>query len=61
LTEIDKRLGELTLVRKQLVDLLEIWDQRLAATPEGQPARLLETAFVPAQPSALKGIKRIRR
>jgi DNA-binding transcriptional MerR regulator len=42
LAAVDRRLIELTELRDQLRMLLEDWDQRLAATPEGQRARLLD-------------------
>lgn len=47
LREIEAQLTELAGVRDQLRSVLEDWDRRLADTPEGQPARLLE---------ALKGV-----
>jgi len=43
LSDLEERLRELTLLRRELRALLADWDDRLAATPDGQPARLLET------------------
>jgi DNA-binding transcriptional MerR regulator len=42
LEDIDRRLEELLSVRKQLAEMLAVWDTRLEQTPPGQPARLLE-------------------
>jgi DNA-binding transcriptional MerR regulator len=37
-----ERIAELEALRDQLRSILDDWDTRLAGTPEGQPARLLE-------------------
>jgi len=42
LAALERRLTELTGLRDDLKVLLRDWDQRLAATPEGQRARLLD-------------------
>lgn len=42
LAEIEKRLAEMSALRDELRGLLEDWDKRLEATPEGTQARLLE-------------------
>jgi MerR family transcriptional regulator, copper efflux regulator len=41
--EMDRRIAELADVRAALAKTLDEWDQRLAATPAGTPARLLES------------------
>ena len=43
LEALDRRIAELLATRGELVKMLEEWDARLAATPEGERARLLET------------------
>jgi DNA-binding transcriptional MerR regulator len=43
LAEMDSRLEELTHARHELARTLEAWDSRLASTPAGAPARLLES------------------
>ena len=40
---LEQRLRELTVLRHELRALLTEWDDRLAGTPEGKPARLLES------------------
>ncbi|MGA2595887.1 MAG: MerR family transcriptional regulator [Bryobacteraceae bacterium] len=42
LAHVEQEIAALTQLRDQLQLLLESWDERLARTPEGQPARLLE-------------------
>lgn len=42
LTELDRRIAEMTAMRDELQNIIDEWDARLASTPEGQPARLLE-------------------
>jgi DNA-binding transcriptional MerR regulator len=42
LAALDERLRDLTALRDGMRVLLEEWDARLAATPKGQPARLLD-------------------
>ena len=42
LTHVEEELVALTQLRDRLKLLTEKWDDRLARTPEGQPARLLE-------------------
>ena len=42
LENVEKQLVEMTLLRDQLRTLLETWDHRLAQTPPGQRALLLE-------------------
>ena len=43
LAEIETRLSELVDVREQLQSTIEGWDSRLAETPEGERAGLLES------------------
>jgi DNA-binding transcriptional MerR regulator len=43
LHEIERRLEELAAVRDQLGALIEEWDQKLARTPDGERAGLLES------------------
>jgi DNA-binding transcriptional MerR regulator len=43
LKELEERLVELARLGEELRRTIHDWDQRLAATPEGEPARLLET------------------
>jgi len=42
LEEVDVRIASLLALREELRGLIETWDARLAATPAGEPARLLE-------------------
>jgi len=58
LSDLEARLRELTLLRRELRALLADWDDRLAATPDGQPARLLETL---GQRPAVEAARRRRR
>jgi DNA-binding transcriptional MerR regulator len=43
LSHIDTEIATLQVLKNQLTALLEEWDARLAATPVGKPARLLES------------------
>ena len=43
LSQLEQRIAELEALRDQLRSLLIDWDGRLARTPDGQPARLLES------------------
>ena len=43
LDDLDRRLRELTTLRRELRQLLASWDRTLAATPAGQPAHLLQS------------------
>jgi len=42
LEQLDVRIASLLALREELRGLIEIWDARLAATPAGEPALLLE-------------------
>jgi DNA-binding transcriptional MerR regulator len=46
LSELESRLVELTQLRDEMRSLLREWDARLARTPEGQRARLLDVLTV---------------
>lgn len=48
LGELEQRLHDLTALRGELRTLLRDWDRRLARTPEGTQARLLESLPEPA-------------
>ena len=50
---MDRQLAELTQARATMASTLAEWDARLAATPDGTPARLLET--LPAEWGGRKG------
>lgn len=43
LAEIEQRIVEMEELRDQLRRVLDGWDQRLAGTPAGETARLLES------------------
>jgi DNA-binding transcriptional MerR regulator len=43
LARIERELADLAALRDQLRVLLKAWDQQLERTPDGQPARLLES------------------
>jgi len=55
LDDLSTRIEELIVLREELRGLLEEWDVRLAATPDGQRAHLLDTL------GAKPGIERTRR
>lgn len=42
LADLDARIAELIAMRAELASILEEWNERLAATRDGQPALLLE-------------------
>lgn len=51
LADMDRQLAALAEARRQLALTLEDWERRLAETPEGAPARLLESlAGISASP-----------
>jgi len=43
LAALEVRIAELTAMREELGRIVEEWDVRLAATADGEPARLLES------------------
>jgi DNA-binding transcriptional MerR regulator len=49
LARIDEELAALTALKAELSTLLDEWDARLAATPPGQRARLLESLPISAE------------
>jgi hypothetical protein len=55
LLKMDEEIADLAAMRDHLRTILFDWDERLAHTPEGEPARLLETLVVP--PYLLKPLK----
>ena len=58
LSQIDERIGDLLAMRDHMRMVLADWGKRLAQTPKGRPARLLETLAVPShctRPHKLKG------
>jgi len=52
---MDEQIADLAAMRDHLRTILADWDERLAHTPEGKPAKLLETMVVP--PHLLKPLK----
>ena len=63
LESMEAQLRDLTLLRDQLRTMLRAWDTKLAKTPRGKPARLLESwaAGVPEQPRRRLAAPRLRR
>jgi len=57
LEQIDEQMEELRFMRRQLEELLALWDERLGRTPEGERAGLLEMLSSSVRPSSRKGIK----
>ena len=53
LEETEQRLLELTRLRDELRVLLNAWDTRLRAAPQGKPAHLLESLPHETQPHAI--------
>ena len=51
LAEMDRQIAEMTDARTAIREMLIEWDRRLARTPAGSPARLLDT-LTAASPSA---------
>jgi DNA-binding transcriptional MerR regulator len=58
LSQIERQLEDLALMRRHLQQLLETWDQRLEQTPLGERAGLLEMLSGPVDPHPKKGFKR---
>lgn len=52
LVEMDRKIDELTTARANVQRTLVAWDHRLATTPTGTPARLLESITLALAPSA---------
>lgn len=58
LTRLDEQISDLLAMRDHLRRVSRDWDRRLTQTPDGKPARLLETLMLPAsgpRPSSVKG------
>ena len=51
LETLDRRIAEMMALRDDLAQLIDEWDGRLAATPDGEPARLLEVPTTNATPT----------
>lgn len=49
LAELDRRIAETVAMREELAAILEQWDTKLAATPQGQAAFLLQS-LIHAEP-----------
>jgi MerR family transcriptional regulator, copper efflux regulator len=47
LTHLDDQIADLVAMRGHLRAVLKDWDERLKGTPDGKPARLLETLTAP--------------
>ena len=61
LGDVEKRIGELTTLRAELIEMLDDWDARLARTPTGARAYLLDSLAGrsdPEAPSARRPIDR---
>jgi hypothetical protein len=43
LCQVNEQIEELIAMREHLGSVLEDWDRRLEGTPDGKPARLLES------------------
>ena len=43
LSQVNEQIAEMIAMREHLGTVLEDWDRRLEGTPEGKPARLLES------------------
>ncbi|HEX6159945.1 MAG TPA: heavy metal-responsive transcriptional regulator [Thermoanaerobaculia bacterium] len=43
LAELERRIVEMTALREELAKVVDEWDERLDATRDGEPARLLES------------------
>jgi DNA-binding transcriptional MerR regulator len=63
LQEMDRQLAALNDARREMAEALADWDRRLAATPQGAPARLLESlpAHLKARPASVRTAAGSRR
>src|SRR5690606_25533132 len=50
LERVERQIADLTASRDALQSLLRSWDERLARTPGGRPAHLLETLTASSEP-----------
>jgi DNA-binding transcriptional MerR regulator len=57
LAALDVRLAELTVLRDEMRRLVRDWDARLARTPDGQPARLLDVLAVRPLRVSRRGVR----
>jgi DNA-binding transcriptional MerR regulator len=58
LLTMEEQIAALVAMRGHLRTVLADWDDRLANTPKGKPARLLETLIVPPHRSTPRKLKR---
>ncbi len=58
LAQLDRQIAELTDLRKDLSTLLDQWTERLAATPPGRQARLLDLLADRPSLTPPKGLRR---
>jgi DNA-binding transcriptional MerR regulator len=49
LFQLEEKIEDLTSMRDHLRTVLKDWDQRLSQTPDGKPAKLLESLAAPPQ------------
>ena len=47
LSQLDRQIEDLIALRAQMQKMVSAWEARLIDTPDGQPARLLETLILP--------------
>ena len=47
LAELDRQINDLVALRGHMQKIVAEWERRLNITPNGQPARLLETLILP--------------
>ena len=47
LAELNRQIDDLVPLRRQMQKIVDQWERRLNITPDGQPARLLETLILP--------------
>jgi DNA-binding transcriptional MerR regulator len=50
LSQLEREIADLLAMRDHLRTVLRDWDERLEQTPDGQPAKLLETLSIPTTP-----------
>jgi DNA-binding transcriptional MerR regulator len=47
LAELARQIDDLVALRRHMQKIVDQWETRLNITPDGQPARLLETLILP--------------
>jgi hypothetical protein len=57
--DMDRQIADMVSSRAAIVEMLKDWDKRLAVTPAGVPAHLLDKA-VPVGVSAVRRESRLR-